>query len=134
MPLVRARYTPRFNHQVADLREVCREIVPAAFNSEKGRLTPGSIEFLADPIRSQSQLTVDVLLELEAFHYDDREDMDDRCDYVRRAVEELFPNFSCAVWGKLVTAGWSSPSSDPEFDGDMSMPAALERARAAIGK
>lgn len=132
MPLVRIRYFPRLDHRINDLRDACMEIVPAAFNSEKGHLTPGSIEFIADPMGLHDHLTVDVLLELEAFHYNDREDMGDRCDFVRYALKELFPDFSCAVWGKLVTAGWSSPSSDPKFDGDMSRSAALERARATI--
>src|SRR3989344_5151087 len=110
MPLVQVHYEPEAVRGlfIVDLREACKEIVPAAFNSGKGHLTPGSIQFLADPIGPYSELTVDVLLVLEAFHYDDREDMDDRCDFVRHALEELFPNLSCAVWGKLLTAGWSS--------------------------
>lgn len=136
MPLVRAYISSSYHPEVLEkltgrLRTVCGEIVPAAFNSEQGPLTPGSIEFVPQRV-SSAGLTVDVLLDIEAFDYPDRANIDERCAAIKSALRELFGRYTFAVWGKLVKSGWASDSGDPEFDGDMSMPAAIERARALV--
>lgn len=130
MPLVRVTTTL----DLPKLAAACSEIVPAAFNSPQGRLSPGSIEFLGlITDKDCDVMSVDTFVEIEAFDYPDRAtNLDERCSAVRQALKELFPNHTFAVWGKLVKAGWSSDSSDPEFTGDMSMEAALERAKILI--
>ncbi len=132
MPMVKALLRPSADIAEYDLFLACRHVVPAGYNSPKGRLTPGSIEFDARRIGNDDYLTVDVLLEVEAFYYDDREPLDDRCEAIKAALKELFPDLTFAVWGKLVTAGWSSDSEDPSFDGDLSMLAAVERVQVAM--
>lgn len=109
-----------------------REVVPAAFNSEEGPLTPGSIEFVPGRVEQSRFLTVACFIEVEALYYKDRENLDERAEAVRAAMKELFPWATFAVWPKLVTAGWASDSTDPEFDGDMSMEAAIDRAGDAL--
>jgi hypothetical protein len=141
MPLVRAYIRSSHRRELlvlagADLRAlraVCDEIVPAAFNSEQGPLMPGSIEFVLQHV-SLASLTIDVLLDIEAFDYPDRANIDERCAAIKSALREVFGRYTFAVWGKLVKAGWASDSSDPEFNDDMSMPAAIERARIAIAR
>ncbi len=133
MPLVKALLRPSADITEYDLFLACRHVMPAGYNSPKGRLTPGSIEFDARRVGNDNYLTVDVLLEAEAFPYEDRENLDDRAEMIKAALKKLFPEHTFAVWPKLVVAGYASDSVDLEFDGDMSMPAALERARAAIG-
>ncbi len=132
MPLVKALLRPGADIAEHDLFLACRHVVPAGYNSPKGRLTPGSIEFDARRVGHGNYLTVDVLLEAEAFPYKDRDNLDKRTKMIKAALKELFPGVTFAVWPKLVRAGWASDSSDPEFDGDLSMPAAIERARAAM--
>lgn len=134
MPLVKALLRPSADIIEYDLFLACRHVVPAGYNSPKGRLTPGSIEFDARRGGTDDYLTVDALIEIEAFHYDDREPADDRCETIKAALKELFPDITFAVWGKLVTAGWASDSSDLEFDGDLSMAAAVERVRATLAE
>lgn len=53
---------------------------------------------------------------------------------VKDALQQLFPGCGFAVWSKLVIAGWARDNSDPGFDGDMSMEAAVERAFAVINQ
>lgn len=131
MPLVQARYVPGKITE-NELFAACREIVPAGMHSPKGPLTPGSIEFCADPVSNPRHITVDAFLAIEAFNYKDRRDLDYRAAMMRMALSECFGGRTFAVWPKLVTAGWSSDSTDPDFDGDMSMDAAIERAKQAI--
>ncbi len=131
MPLVLAR----FNIDKIDddhLFVACREIVPAGFNSPMGPLTPGSIKFCADPVTNPRHIVDDAFLDIEAFDFEDRRDLDDRAKAIKGALKECFPGCTFAIWPKLVTAGWSSDSTDPDFDGDMSMNAAIERAKLAI--
>ncbi len=119
------------NDFIEDLFKVCREIVPAAMNSPMRPLTPGSIEFI--PVFGfRRGLTVDVLVEIEAFPFEDRENLDERAEAIRASLSELFPGKTFAVWPKLVKAGWASDSTNPEFDGDMSNEAAFERALSAL--
>ena len=131
MPLVQARFVPG-KITADELFVACREIVPAGMNSPKGPLTPGSIEFCADPVSHPSHITVDAFLNIEAFAYTDRRDLDYRAAMIRTALRECFGGRNFAVWPKLVKAGWSSDSTDPDFDGDMGMDAAIKRAKLAI--
>ena len=131
MPLVQARFVPG-KITADELFVACREIVPAGFNSKMGPLTPGSIEFCADPVSNPSHITVVAFLYIEAFDYKDRRDLDYRAAMIRTALRECFGSRTFAIWAKLVTAGWSSDSTDPDFDGDMSMDAAIARAKQAI--
>lgn len=131
MPLVQARFNPA-TIKPSELFFACREIVPAGMNSPMGPLTPGSIKFCADPTIDPRYIGVDAFIDIEAYDYKDRRPLDDRASLIREALRECFPGHDFAVWPKLVTAGWSSDDSDPEFDGDMSMPAAIERAKQAI--
>jgi hypothetical protein len=129
MPLVRATMRPNAGDRDlwSHLFHACRHIVPAALNSDEGRLTPGSIEFDPRRVESEGILTVDVLIDIEAYHYRDRENLEERAENIKRALKVIFPDLTFAVWLKLVKAGWASDSVDPEFDGDMSMEAAIER-------
>ncbi len=131
MPLVRIAHPPRAD--MTALLLACREIVPAGFNSPMGQLTPGSIVFISNPTDPEG-LTVDFFVEIEAFRYQDRENLDERAEAIKAALREVFPDVTFAVWAKLVTAGWASDSIDPEFDGDMSMEAAIKRAQHALGE
>ncbi len=110
---------------------VCCQVVPSGFNSKMGRLTPGSIQYIPQETARQG-LTVDVLLEIEAFSYEDRQNLDERARAIKAALKELFPDKTFAIWPKLVNAGWASDSTDPEFDGDMLMSQAVWRARQAL--
>lgn len=133
MPLTRAYYRQNAGLIPDHLFEACREIVPAGLWSEMGQLTPGSIEFIA--YRSSSNhLTVDVFVEIEAFAYEDRNNLDERAENIRAALKKLFPQLTFAVWPKLVNAGWAADSTDPEFDGDMSMEAAIARATVKLAE
>ena len=142
MPLTRAYIVHDVENQDAEslkatddlatqIFNVCREIVPAGMNSKMGRLTPGSIEYFPH-ITSRMGMTVDVLIEIEAMYYKDRRNLNKRAKNIKAALKKLFPELTFAVWPKLVQAGWASDSTDPEFDGDISMAAAIERARGNI--
>ncbi len=138
MPLVQAFVASRVNMTcrngaVRDIGLACLEVVPSAFNSEEGALTPGSIEFIPFAVPSVGHMTADVVLVIEAYDFADRKaNLDERCEQIKQALEELFPDYSFAVWGKLVCAGWATNSTDADFDGDMSMEAAIQRASRAI--
>lgn len=109
----------------------CSEVVPAGMNSPEGPLTPGSIEYFPH-FSSSRGMGTSVFVEIEAFPYKDRENLDDRAETIKEALNEIFPGLTFAVWPKLVRAGWSSDHSDPDFDGDMSMEAAIQRALSAL--
>ena len=137
MPLVTAYIPP--NHYAASVVDqvffACSEVVPAALNAPPlGRLTPGSIEFIPVAVPKERYTGGSIVIDIEAYHYDDRaENLEERSQQIRLALKELCgvgPNFK--VWCKLVYAGWSSESGDPDFDGDMSMPAAIQRAAQLI--
>lgn len=126
MPMVRVYLSPKFTDQISHLQYACEEIVPAGLNSKKGPLTPGSIEFI--PTAVEQGLTIDVVVDIEAYKYKDRhKTIEQRTARMRRAFNQLFPGYTFAVFSKLVTAGWSSDTQDSTFDGDMSMKAAIER-------
>ena len=132
MPLVKAKIRPGADITTDDLFLACRQVVPAGINSDMGRLTPGSIEFDAAFAAKDEYLTVDVFLEVEAFPFGDRENLDERAEQIQIALGDIFPKRTFAAWPKLVKAGWASDSTDPEFDGDLSILAAMERARRDI--
>lgn len=133
MPLVRAYYTPGF-YEVRELREACKQIVPAAFYSPMGKLAPGSIRFVSREFNLQDDwIPEDVLIEIEAQWYSDRNvNLEVRVEHLIRALHELFPDATFALWPKLVTAGWATDVPDDEVEVDMSMPVAIARARDAI--
>lgn len=142
MPMVHAFVTPSFimkykfssrdKTPLLLLQHACEEIVPAGLNSKLGPLTPGSIEFI--PMIVESGLNINVVIAIEAYDYKDRaEDIEDRTEAMKNAFNAIFPDGTFAVFLKLVKAGWSSDTNDPEFDGDMSIEAAIERYRKRTG-
>jgi hypothetical protein len=137
MPLVHAYVGPRFDRADA-LKRACWQIVPAAYSTEQGPQNPGSIFFLhhattyADDMMGDDGLAIDVLLDVEAYDLPDRADTEGRAAAIKDALTELFPGFRFAVFLKLVKAGYASDVPDPDFDGDLSMPAAITRAREVI--
>lgn len=127
MPLVRIYHVPSLRG--VDLYNACYEVVPAAFNSEQGPLTPGSIEFFARSLGVGDEISTAAFVEIEAYDYEDRRtNLNERAAMVKDALQQIFPGFGFAVWSKLVIAGWARDNGDPDFDGDMSMEAAIRRA------
>jgi len=135
MPMVYAHIKPVFANDWPEgmpdisntlmLQYACEEIVPAGLNSELGRLTPGSIEFISTVV---DNLNIDVIIVIDAVYYEDRAaNIDDRAKEMKEALNATFPGFTFAVFPKLSVAGWSSDTEDPEFNGDMSMASALAR-------
>lgn len=135
MPLVRASAKTIPGLHLNSLGVALQEIVPAAFNSLEGRLTPGSIEFFGNFVPSNGvRMSTDVFIDIEAMRFDDRQaNLDERTELVKSAMNNLFPRLTFAVWPKLVIAGWASDIPDPEFFGNMSMDAAMQRASEALG-
>jgi hypothetical protein len=137
MPLVHAYVGPRFDRADA-LKRACWQIVPAAYSTDQGPQKPGSIFFLhhattyGDDMMGEDGMAIDVLLDVEAYDLPDRADTEARAAAIKDALTELFPGFTFAVFLKLVKAGYASDVADPEFDGDRSMSAAIERAREAL--
>ena len=108
------------------LQYACEEIVPAGLNSKQGPLTPGSIEFI--PMIVEHGLTSEVVIDIEALDYEDRaENIEDRAEAMKNALNAIFPDVWFTVFPKLVKAGWSSDIEDPEFVDDMSMENAIKR-------
>jgi len=108
------------------LKNACAEIIPAGLNSAQGPLTPGSIEFI--PATVEEGLSVDVVISVEAYYFDDRAaDIEERAEVMKIAFNTIFPDVTFAVFPKLLKAGWSSDVADAEFDGDMSMKKAVKR-------
>lgn len=127
MPLVRV--FANTDVDLFDFNAACSEIIPAGMNSPMGPLTPGSVQIEGrHKVPSKDDFMVDVFVEIEAYDYEDRDaNLDDRCNAIKEAFNTLFPDLTFAVWGKLVRAGWASDVSDPDFDGEMSMEAAVKR-------
>lgn len=134
--MVNAYVTPYFNllfmlskkdlTPVQLLQNACQEIIPAGLNSKQGPLTPGNIEFI--PTTVEEGLAVDVVIGIEAYYFEDRAaDIEERAESMKRAFNAVFPGVKFAVFPKLVIAGWSSDTSDTEFNGDMTMDAAFKR-------
>ena len=71
MPLVRVTARYNVSDKLEALGHALWEIVPAAMNSEQGKLTPGSICYISG-LTDTDLLTVDVFIEVEAYHYEDR--------------------------------------------------------------
>lgn len=114
------------------LQYACEEIVPAGLNSKQGPLTPGSIEFI--PKIVEHGLTSEVVIDIEAYDYGDRaENIEDRAALMKLGFNTIFPDVTFAVFPKLVKAGWSSDTEDPEFDGEMSLEAAIARYKQRTG-
>ncbi len=115
---------------VVDLKIAYRELVPAAFHSPQGPLTPGSIEARIKKQTEEDDINVGVFTKVEAYDLPDRaENLQERAEMLEAALDELFPGVGFGVWACLVKAGWASDTDDPDFDGDMSMTAAVARVR-----
>lgn len=128
MPMVRAYVHEECIISIEELWHICEQIIPAGMNSAEGPLTPGSIEFIATKV--EFGLGVDVVIDIEAYYYADRAaNIEERAQDMKNYFNMFFPDTMFAVFPKLVTAGWSSDSEDPAFDGDMSLAAAYARAR-----
>lgn len=112
------------------LNRACHEIVPAAMHSVQGPLWPGSIQFVGDR-HSAMSLPTDVFVEVEILDLKDRRNIGKRAEAIRAALSELFPSLTFSVWAKLVPAGYATDATrhHPNFDGDMSMEAAIARAK-----
>ncbi len=110
-----------------------QEVVPSAFNSPEGPVAPGQIEFMAFSVSGKA-LKADVLVEVEAYDFPDRyKNIDRRCKEVKEGLKKIFTGKSFSVWGKLVKAGMAAgDTSVRDYRGDMSMEAAIKRAREAI--
>lgn len=111
-----------------DVFDACNEVVPAGVSSDMGPLAPGCIQYFPE-LTKRKGMTVDVFVEIEAYEHEDRMNVDERAEEIKKALSELFPRLTFAVWLKLVKAGYASDSTDPKFNGDMSMNAAVQRAR-----
>jgi hypothetical protein len=131
MPLVRVWYNSDTFKEVDMLRIACMEMVPAVLNTAQGQLTPGSIEFFAKAAERGDYLSTDVVIDVEAMYYDDR-DAQAHSDAIRHWLNMLIPGPTYAVWVKLVNAGWASDEEDPRSDADMYVGAAYKRAQKCI--
>lgn len=145
MPLVRAYISANamdnsrwgnIDTLIYQLHRACKEVVPAGINSREGPLTPGGIVFIPQIVPWYG-MDVDVLLEIDAYAYKDRvKNRDTRARQIKDALYLLFgpPHemtrnaLRFAVMVKLTTFGWASDTQNPQFNGDMSMRAAIERA------
>ena len=138
MPMVRAYVTSYFTQKsrssafgwtpTQQLQYACEEIVPAGLNSEQGPLTPGSIQFI--PMIVEHGLTSEVVIDIEDLDYEDRaENIEDRAEAMKNALNTIFPDVWFTVILKLVKAGWSSDTEDTKFNGGMSIEDAIERYR-----
>ena len=133
MPVVHADIRRHFSGSVNDIRLISEEVVPAGMNSpedEDGKLCPGDIEFLTSR-QDDEGLKTDILITITAFSYPGRiANKDERNDAIRAAYHELMPGTTFAVFIIPVENGsWSSDVPDDEVDVDMSMEAAIARAR-----
>ena len=82
----------------------------------------------------ESGLNIDVVIDIEAYDYEDRaENIEDRASFMKLGFNTIFPDVTFAVFPKLVKAGWSSDTEDPEFDGEMSLEAAIARYKQRTG-
>jgi hypothetical protein len=116
-----------------DLKIAYRELVPAALHSPMGPLTPGSIKARIKKQTEEDDINVGVFTKVEAYDLPDRaENLQERAEMLEAALDELFPGVGFGVWACLVKAGWASETADPEFDGDMSMDAAIARTRVLL--
>jgi hypothetical protein len=135
MPMVRTYTGDRVkgSNAIWGLMHVCREIIPAAMTCDEVMLTPGSIEFYNQQAVygcGEYGQDVDVVIDIEASSTPSRSaNRDERATSIMDALHELAPQTTFAVHLKLVDACWLSDANDPDFDGDMSMEAAIERVR-----
>lgn len=147
MPLVRASFavdpvtSPNLrllDHFTEQVFQVVREIVPAAFHHDtvEDALAPGAIEFLPTLTSRRGQRDL-VMLDIEVQHTSERHWIGTQApaEAIWQALKELFPEgFTFNIWPKLVNAGWKADSPDDDLDVDMSMPAAMRRAKEALAK
>jgi len=141
MPIVRATTSQSFDFNcVRDathtphtlLQKACEQIVPAGLHTKRRKLVPGSIQYL--PAHAfVGCMTVDATIEIEAQYYWSRRRYHKTAHAIRAALCEVFPDVKFMVVLKLVDAGWSfDPTDTANFEGDMSMPAAIDRYRQSV--
>ena len=134
MPLVKSNVLGLIQpgDPLTTLEIVCRQLIPATYSTDEHPVTPGSIIW-TPPVTSSNSLEVNVFVESAGYYYYERADIiEDRAKELKAAFSELFPGYTFAVWPTLVHAGWAADYADPDFRGDLSMPAAVERARQAM--
>lgn len=130
--MVRATIGPNFpKAAIRDLMSICSEIVPAALNSKMGQLSPGCIEFI--PQNVEYGIKTDIVLDIEAYDYEDRaENIEDRANNIWVALRSLMPTSTFTVWLVLAKAAFASDVGDENIVCDMSMEAAIARAKHII--
>lgn len=123
---------------ISRLRRICYEVVPAAFNSPLGPLAPGCNRFIPY-IMPADGADYDFFLSIDAYDYPDR-DFDASAKMIGMALHDLLepPNgigqhiLEFAVMPNPGKFGWYSTIDYTPPDVDMSMEAAIGRARMAL--
>lgn len=121
MPIVKVYTGPFYKDTARELAVFCQELVPAVLNSKEGPLQPSLVMVTHQP--NNTELSVDILIDVEAFDFPDRSiNLDERTDELQRALTRILSNsdtrwvfqtkYTCAVWIKLVKAGYSSNKPD----------------------
>lgn len=96
-----------------------------------GHLSPGCIEFMCQDV--DYGINTDVVLDIEAYDYEDRaENREDRTEIIRATLRGFMPKSTFIIWLKLVKAGFASDVKDEDLDCNMSMEAAIARAKHII--
>jgi len=133
MPLVQTvSWTSALAEQ--ELFLALRQVVPAAYtytDDPDSWVTPGSIEFVPSTAQHSSYQSCPVLVFTEGYWRDSR-DAEQIAGEIEWGLKTIFDHDIFAAWAKLENAGWKSPHEDAKFDGDLTMPAAIERALADI--
>lgn len=135
MPMVAAYIKDSANVDEDELFLACRQLAPAAYTTPRHPVTPGSINFFPHRVRNEYQ-GADVVVSCEGFFFHDRAEIIDevKTPLLFGALKSLFPDLTFSNWPKLVQAGWASDVEDAEFEGDLEMAAAVERAQSDIAK
>jgi hypothetical protein len=142
MPAVKALVKRTSGITLDEVECILGEIIPAALNCttngpdpDAGRLSPGSIQFDGSYVPNSSHNN-EVAVWIFSNYYPERKGQ------LRATDERWLRKCFHAAYGREVSISffvmmlehtfWTSDVADPEFDGDMSMPAAIERAREAL--
>lgn len=135
MPIVQLVVGPRVEHR-HQLFLAARQIVAAGLHcdGDEGSLQPGDIEFRFHELSNADYASVDIVVEVNAVGYPERrENINRRSSGMRDSFAELFPMYTFAVAVSFGLASWSSKETDDsEVVDDMSMDAAVSRARLDI--
>lgn len=133
MPMVVAYIKKVSQIDEDELFLACRQIVPAVYSTPLHPVTPGSINFAPNRVENEYQST-DVIVVGEGFFFHDRAEIIEtvKAPMLRRALKEVFPDLTFSAWPTLAHAGWASDVEDAEFDGDLGVEAAIQRAIESI--